>query len=342
MRHGKALIDMRLVLIQGTGPKRPGQVLMKESERLRLARKLYLDELVDYEIFSRLAKSEKDRSLRILLGRLARMERAHMGLWAEIAGRKEPELGFGSWIVMLRVYAYLIARKILGVAFITMLLGKGEMEALGRYNEVMKSFGQSAIDRKRLDTIIADERYNEADLKEKIREYRGQLNYIRSIVFGLNDGLVEILAAVAGIAVVASSGIIVIIAGIIIGVSGTLSMAGGSYLSAKSHNLLEEAKEEDEAQIRPGHEAMYTGVYYFLGSLVSIVPFALGLSGFAGIIWAVILVSLVLTTVSVIVAVVSGTSIGKRVFEMLAISLGAVVVTVVLGTIARVYFGVVI
>ncbi|HUB92348.1 MAG TPA: VIT1/CCC1 transporter family protein [Candidatus Saccharimonadales bacterium] len=317
---------------------------MEEQDRKRLVRGLFRDEIVDYEIFTRLAKRERDGDLKVLLGRLAKMEKAHMRIWAEMAGTKEPELGMASWTMAFKIYAFIAARMLLGVAFVIMLLGKNEIAALERYNNAIRSVKLSAMDRKLLDTVIADEKYNEVDLKEKIKEYKGQLNYIRSIVFGLNDGLVEVLAAVAGIAVVATSGSIVIVAGVIIGISGTLSMAGGSYLSAKSHNLMEDIGEDEKSRLNmtPMQEASYTGVYYFLGSLVAVVPFILGLVGFEGIIAAVVLVSLVLTTVSVIVAVVSGTSIRKRVFEMLAISLGAVVVTVILGTVARTYFGVVI
>lgn len=317
---------------------------MEEQNRRRLVRRLFRNELADCEIFARLAEREKDKDLKVLLGRLARMERSHMRIWGEMAGTREQELGVASWTMTLKIYFFILARMLLGVAFITMLVGKSEVEAIERYTDAIKSVKLSEMDRKRIDTIIADEKYTAIDLKERIKEYRGQLNYIRSIVFGLNDGLVEILAAVAGIAVVATSGTVVVVAGIIVGISGTLSMAGGSYLSARSHNLVEDLGEDEKGSLNttPLQEAMYTGVYYFLGSLVSIIPFILGLVGFEGIIAAVILVSIVLTTVSVIVAVVSGSSIKKRVFEMLAVSLGAVVVTVILGTIARVYFGVVI
>ncbi len=318
-------------------------VPMSKAHRTALIRRLFIGEFVDYEVFSRLSRSEMDSELKVLLGRLARMEKAHMGIWARMAGGTEPSLGLYSWIAMLKVYAFLGARKLLGVAFVVMLLGRGEMEALERYTEAIEHAVLSTSDKKLLDMIIADEKYNEADIKDKIKEYKGQLNYIRSIVFGLNDGLVEILAAVSGIAVVATSGTVVVIAGIIIGVSGTLSMAGGSYLSSKSHNLVEDLDASADGKgTTPLHEAAYTGVYYFLGSLVSILPFMAGLVGFTGILVAVLLVSLVLTTVSTIVAVVSGTSIRRRVLEMLGISLGAVAVTILLGGIARTYFGVVI
>ncbi len=312
---------------------------MDGSKKSILVNKLLNDELLDYEIYKKLATIEKDKNLKALLGRLTEMEKVHLEIWREFAGAKGTQ-ETAPLIVLLKVYLFVLTRRIIGVAFVTMLLSRNELRALNKYTETVSVGGVSAYERKRLNIIIEDERRNEAYLKDRIRSYKGRLNNIRAIVLGLNDGLVEILAAVAGIAVVASSGLVVVISGIIIGIAGTLSMAGGAYLSSKSHGLLEEVDEPESSS--PGSDAIYTGAYYFLGAIVSIIPFALGFSGFLGIILAVILVSLILTTASVIIAVVSGTSIRWRVIEMLAISLGAVVVTVILGTIARNYFGVII
>ena len=314
---------------------------MENTEKTRLARRLFVDEIVDYGVYHRLAEIERDGGLKILLGRLARMEKAHMHLWAEIAGISDGNTEKIPFIARLRIYAFLLARKLLGVAFITKLISRNEKLTLEKYNSAISRMKLTPKERKQINTIIHDERYNETDLNSRIKEYRGQLNYIGSIVFGLNDGLVEILAAVSGIAVIATTSTVVVVSGFIIGIAGTLSMAAGAYLSAKSHGLVQEEIEEVD-DLSPRQGALYCGTYYFLGALISIIPFIFGLSGYTGILSAIILVSIVLTTASIIIAVVSGTSIRKRILEMLAISLGVVLATVILGTIARVYFGVVI
>lgn len=314
-------------------------------EKERLVRKLLIGEIIDYEVLKHLAAQEKERNLKQLLEKLSGIEASHIRMWREIS-ESGGRLSFtGRITVITKVYSYLLARRFLGVAFITMLLGKGEAEALERYSKMLYSYRLSPERKRLLDRILEDEENAEADLKAKINKYRGQLNHIRSIIFGLNDGLVEILAAVTGIAVVATSSSVVVLAGIIIGVSGTLSMAGGSYLSSKSHDLIEGDSDEPTNKTPGGtplQEAAYTGVYYFFGSLVAVFPFMLGLKGFAGIALSILSVSIVLTVVSIVVAVTSGTSVRKRVIEMLLISLGAVACTIILGTIARTYFGVVI
>ncbi len=58
--------------------------------------------------------------------------------------------------------------------------------------------------------------------------------YIRDIVFGANDGLVSILALVAGVAGGVSNNKIILLAGIAGTLAGAISMGIGSYISNKS------------------------------------------------------------------------------------------------------------
>lgn len=306
-------------------------------EKSGMALEFYKDESIDYEVYRRLAKSEKDKTLKVHLERIAKMEHRHKNLWRGMAGGefRVQELGV---LAQLKILAYILARKFIGVAFVASLLGRNEIVALERYAKATHELKLSAKERRQLSSIIRDEKFHEKDLRQELREYRGQLNYIRSIILGLNDGLVELLGAVSGLAVIASTSIVVVIGGIIIGTAGTLSMAAGVYLSSKSHGLLED-KEESHHEPSPAREGIYTGIYYIIGVIIAILPFLFGMLGYSGVIASTILVCLTLTIASIIIAVVSGTSVKKRVFEMLALSLAVVAVTVALGTIAR-HFGI--
>ncbi len=147
----------------------------------------------------------------------------------------------------------------------------------------------------------------------------------------------------AGIATVSTTSLIVVIIGMIAGISGTLSMAGGVYLSAKSENLVKVArggKDGVDGRTSPRIAAYHTGAYYFLGAMIAVLPFLFGLHGITGIVASILLVGTSLVVASAIVAITSGTSIKSRAIEMLAISLGAASVTILFGTFARVYFGV--
>jgi predicted membrane protein (TIGR00267 family) len=73
---------------------------------------------------------------------------------------------------------------------------------------------------------------------------------LRDAVFGTQDGLISTLGALTGIAAGTQSGEAVVIAGFVIIVVESLSMAAGSYLSSKSQReYLERLLREEEEEI---------------------------------------------------------------------------------------------
>ena len=74
----------------------------------------------------------------------------------------------------------------------------------------------------------------------------GILNGIREVVFGAEDGMVSTLGALTGIAVGTSNHLTVVLAGCVIVLVESISMAVGSYLSAKSVREVEERKMKEE------------------------------------------------------------------------------------------------
>lgn len=73
---------------------------------------------------------------------------------------------------------------------------------------------------------------------------------LRDGVFGTQDGLISTLGALTGIAVGTQDGQVVVLAGLVIIVVESLSMAAGSYLSSKSQ------REYLERLLREEHEAI--------------------------------------------------------------------------------------
>lgn len=80
------------------------------------------------------------------------------------------------------------------------------------------------------------------------RRFGRLLDAIRELVFGLEDGLVSTLGAVAGIAAGTEDGRIVALSGLVLIAVEALSMAAGSYLSNKSHREMLEKRIADERQ----------------------------------------------------------------------------------------------
>jgi len=72
---------------------------------------------------------------------------------------------------------------------------------------------------------------------------------VRDVIFGANDGLVSILALVAGVYGAITESHPILIAGIAGAVAGAISMGAGSYLSAKSEKEVTE-KESDRKGIK--------------------------------------------------------------------------------------------
>jgi len=97
------------------------------------------------------------------------------------------------------------------------------------------------------------------------RRFGKILDAIRELIFGLEDGLVSTMGAVAGIAAGTDNGRIVILSGLVIIAVEALSMAAGSYLSNKSHRQMLEKRIEDERkeiEEKPEEEAEELRVMY--------------------------------------------------------------------------------
>lgn len=322
-------------------------IIMSEESRyiIRKEKEFFKDEYTDHFVYMSLLKSEKHRGLRALLEKMAAQEQRHMMSWERLLN-KRGVFPRAPMFISLRVVGFRIMRRFFGTAFMTKVLERNETNGIEEYSDAIKGDVAHSSMAKAIREILKDERGHQRELMKEIEAYEGSLEYIKSIVFGLNDGLVEILAAVAGLAALATTSSVVIAGGIIVAVSGTLSMAGGAYLASKSQNIVSKAVERDGKMKtktgEPMKDAYYTGVFYFLGALVPILPFIFGAKSYLGIALAMIFDIIVLTVASIVIAVVSDTSVKRRTFEMIAISIGAALVTIVIGTIARVYFGIVV
>ncbi len=91
------------------------------------------------------------------------------------------------------------------------------------------------------------------------------LDAIRELVFGLEDGLVSTMGAIAGIAAGTESGGVVVLSGLVIIAVEALSMAAGSYLANKSHGEMLEKKiadEREEIETKPEEETEELRVMY--------------------------------------------------------------------------------
>jgi VIT1/CCC1 family predicted Fe2+/Mn2+ transporter len=101
--------------------------------------------------------------------------------------------------------------------------------------------------------IASDERLHIERVKKEVLGMEGWEmgggGGVRDVIFGANDGLVSILALVAGVYGAITESHPILIAGIAGAVAGAISMGAGAYLSAKSEREVTE-KESDRKGIK--------------------------------------------------------------------------------------------
>lgn len=99
-------------------------------------------------------------------------------------------------------------------------------------------------------------------------------DYLRSIVFGLQDGLVSTTGVVVGVSVAMANRQFILISAFITIAVEALSMASGQYLSEKSVHDLPDSRHRDNLFLG----SLFMFFSYIVGGVVPIIPIILGLS----------------------------------------------------------------
>jgi len=200
--------------------------------------KQYKEELFDSEVYLELGKKESDPVAKAFLFRMAEMEKKHASIWKEISEKRGIRIGKLGINDKLMIKFYGIIRKVLGLELTLRLLESNEENDIEKYNELAKSEELDENEREKMREISIDEAVHEEMLTTiKAKD-------VSDFVYGISDGLIEVLAATSGIAGAVSNPLVVALSGLIVGISGTLSMSIGAYLSTKSEKEINEHKRE--------------------------------------------------------------------------------------------------
>ena len=196
------------------------------------------EEITSSIIYRKLAVKEKDIHNREILQRIAEDESRH---YATLRGYTHQDVSPNRFEICF--YVWLV--RLLGVTFAVRRLELGEKETSGVYSQYpsMEHFAEMA----------RDEQHHEEKLIEMIDEER--LQYMGSVVLGLNDALVEFTGALAGFTLALNDTKLIALTGSITGIAAALSMASSEYLSTKS---------EKTHNKRPVKAAIYTGIAYII------------------------------------------------------------------------------
>jgi VIT1/CCC1 family predicted Fe2+/Mn2+ transporter len=157
-----------------------------------------------------------------------------------------------------------------------------------------------------------------------------RLNYVGSIVLGLNDALVELTGALAGLTFALQNGIIIATSGLITGIAASLSMAASEYLSKRAEN--------DERALK---SAAYTGIAYIITVFFLILPYLLMPNNyFLSLIITLLTAVIIILIFNFYISVAKDLSFKSRFLEMAGISLGVAGLTFFIGFIVRITLGV--
>ena len=287
-------------------------VSAKALEIIKRMQQGELTESVIYEKISHFAKGEENKAT---LRRLAEEEKGHYQIWKKYTGiEMKPEMG--------KVLKYTLIARILGFTFAVKLMEKGEENAQEEYAVLAEEVEESKAIRKQ-------EEEHESALLDMLDEER--LQYVGSMVLGLNDALVELTGSLAGFVFALQNNRLIALSGLIVGISATFSMASSEFLATRSEGRSDALK-----------SCSYTGIAYLLTVVALIAPYLL--------LPAAMYIPALICMLVVVIAIIAGftyyTSVAQdepfksRFLEMAVISISVAVVSFIVGILAKQFLGV--
>ncbi|WP_276965567.1 VIT1/CCC1 transporter family protein [Bacteroides graminisolvens] len=252
------------------------------------------DEITSSIVYAKLAHIVKDSENKKTLLQIAAEEKAHYEILKRHTGK---EVAPNRW----RIFKYYWLARILGLTFAIKLMEKEERDAqevYARYPEYPE-----------LEKLGRDEEVHEQKLIGLINEEK--LEYMGSVVLGLNDALVEFTGALAGFTLALSNAPLIALTGSITGIAAALSMASSEYLSTKS---------EDGDSKHPVKAAVYTGIAYIITVVALVAPFIFIENVLIALGLMLVMALTIIALFNYYYAVARGESFKKRFLEMAILS----------------------
>lgn len=285
------------------------------TQSMDIIRKMQQNELTESVIYEKIAAFAGGEENKQTLLRLSREEKAHYEIWKKYSGETmKPQMG--------KVRRYTIMARIFGFTFAVKLMEKGEEGAQEEYALLAKEVEESV-------QIRQQEEEHEKALLDMLDEER--LQYVGSMVLGLNDALVELTGSLAGFVFALQNNRLIALSGLIVGISATFSMASSEFLSARSEGRTDALK-----------SCTYTGIAYLVTVVLLIAPYLI----FSVNQFIPALICMLLVVVGIIAGFTYYTSVAqdqpfkRRFWEMALISIGVAVLSFVVGILAKNLLGV--
>ncbi|MCR4400465.1 MAG: VIT1/CCC1 family protein, partial [Syntrophomonadaceae bacterium] len=183
------------------------------GETLKALRAMQRNELTESIIYRRIAARVSSPADRQVLERMADEELAHCRRWEEYTGSRPAS-------DRRKVAWYGLLARLLGYTFVLKLMENGERKAQTGYAAIARQLPEAQA-------VMEDEERHEQHLLQLLDERH--LQYVGSVVLGLNDALVELTGTLAGLSFALHDNRLVALAGLVTGIAATLSMASSQF-----------------------------------------------------------------------------------------------------------------
>lgn len=272
-------------------------------------------EITEYHVYTNIAKTVKDLKNKEILEKIGREEKGHSEIWKRYTQEDvKPD--------SLKILWYSLLNRIFGFTFTLKLMENGEGNASEAYSAIAREVPEAK-------KIAEDEEAHEQSLIQLLDEER--LQYVGSMVLGLNDALVELTGTLAGLSLALQNTKLIALSGLVTGISATLSMMSSEYLSNRS-----------EGAEHPIKAASYTGIMYIAAVSLLVLPYLVFdsnhyLYALATMLVIVVLIILIFTYY---VSVAQDLNFKKRFLEMITISLSVAAFAFVIGLVVKNVLGI--
>ena len=271
-------------------------------------------EITEHHIYKRLAKRINSPENAKIIEQIAEDELRHYNGWKKYTNQDIQPRWFYVW------FYYLIS-MVFGFTFGIKLMESGEERAQKNYGAISSTIPEAL-------KIQHEEDVHEEQLINMLDEER--LRYAGSIVLGLNDALVELTGALAGLTLALQDVKLIALSGLITGIAASMSMAASEYLSTRS---------EDTTK-HPVRAAIYTGIAYIITVALLVLPYLLFDNYILDLIITLTTAVVIIAVFNYYISVAKGESFRARFTEMAGLSLGVALFSFVIGYFIRQLLGI--
>ncbi|MGC8992720.1 MAG: ferritin family protein, partial [Thermoplasmata archaeon] len=164
---------------------------MNYDEFIKKIKKYYIGELNDSEIYEELAKNEKNKTFSEKLKNLSMMEKYHAEFYKNLLKKRNAEIPVKSSNLIIKKAK--IFRKIFGLNLTLKYFERSENRTVSDYYEILDSGYLENEEREIMKKIIEDEAEHEDFFEQSSYEVKERTDRIKDSVYGISDGLVEVL-----------------------------------------------------------------------------------------------------------------------------------------------------